>query len=77
MTITRTVTKFSKTTDRLLGEYPITCSVEEMRHLFDIGDDKEMYNCYPIVSPAQIAFFKERGVPITKRAEFFVEAYGE
>ena len=72
----REVTKFSKTTDKLLGEYSIDfLSVEELRPLFDIGDDHEMYLCYPIKTPEQIAFFRGHGIPITDRAEFFVECY--
>lgn len=77
MKIKREVTKFSRTTDRLLGEYPIKCSVKTMRRLFDVGDDHLMYWCYRIETPEQIAFFKNLGVPVTKRAEFFVECYAE
>lgn len=77
MKIKREVTKFSRTTEKLLGAYPIYCSVRELRPLFETGDDYRMFWCYPIQTPEQIAFFKNEGVPITKRALFFLEAYRE
>jgi len=73
--IVREVTKYSRTTDRLLGGYPIACSADDMRHLFDVGDDHDMVFIYDINTPEQIAFFKKLGVPITNRCDWFVECF--
>lgn len=75
--VKREVTKFSRKTEQLTGEYPINCSVKEMCKLFNVGDDLDMYACYPIEYPEQIAFFRKQGVPITKKSDWFVEAYAE
>ncbi len=79
MKVKREVTKFSRKTEQLTGEYPINCSVKEMRKLFDVGDDLDMILCYLIETPEQIAFFRKQGVPITKtkKSDWFVEAYTE
>lgn len=71
----REITKFSRKTEEFVDSYVIDFPIEEMKHLFDIGDDDQMIACYEIKKQKQIEFFRNKGIPITKRSDFFVECF--
>lgn len=66
-----------------VSEQEISCSPDDMRHLFDVNDEDEgmpdidMIWCYEINSPEQIAFFKAQGVSIEGDGFYYVECYEE
>ena len=69
----RSVQKFSKTTEKLRGEYPIDIPVAELHPLFEATEyDPDMFLDYAITTEAQMKFFKSKGVPITKRCDWFL-----
>lgn len=62
--ISRKINKFCTTLNRVIWSYQIDIPSEEMRFLFDVGDDDDMLKQYDIVDARQQAFFQMHGVPI-------------
>lgn len=75
----RVVTKYAKTAPyEQVEEFEIFANAIEFRHLFDVGDDKDMIMIYKLRNDEQINFFKNLGVPVDPEQGFwFVECYSD
>ncbi len=75
----RVVTKYDKNPPHLQAdEYELSCTVDDMTCLFDVGDDLDMIFVYPIETEKQKSFFRDKSIPVDANDGFFyVECYEE
>jgi hypothetical protein len=74
----RVVSKYAKEPPHLqVDEFELSCTAEDMKHLFDVEDDDQMIYLYKIKTDEQIEFFRSKGVPIDDQGYFYVECYEE
>lgn len=76
-TIGRELVKYETMGDDLLETFTLACSAADMRHLFNVGNDRGMCMCYLVETPEQKEFFRSQGIEITEDGDWFVEAYSE
>lgn len=74
MKLERSLMRFDDKTEALAEEIIIDVDPSEMKHLFDIGDDLNMYLSYKIDSDAQRQFFSSIGCQLGE-GEWFLECH--
>lgn len=68
---------FDRESERLVCEHKFDERlVEELRPLFDVGDDVEMIGwSYPVCEEIKADVSRITGIPLTEDLDYFVESY--